>query len=100
MQPVAAGGSALAEVGSAPEDRPVGDAGREDGGVMLDLVHTKAVLGVADDTIGGWVEGDLAMLESYLAEHDTGQMTLGEVARQGLLEAFVVAVCLGLGSRV
>ena len=73
------------------EDGNVGGAGNKLGS-ELDLEHVKALLGLADETISGWVATDLEMLAKYLSDHDTGDRALIDVARQGLLEAFVAAV--------
>ena len=42
--------------------------------------------------VAGWVEADLEMLRVHLSAQDTGDVVVSEVAREGMLEAFVVAV--------
>jgi len=65
-----------------------------------DLELTRAVLGVTAEMVIGWAAADLEMLRSYLAAHNSdeaaGGAALEEVARQGVLEAFTVAVCVCL----
>jgi hypothetical protein len=56
-----------------------------------DTESTSRVLGVPREMVCEWVEGDLEVLMNHL-ESETGGMPLREFARQGVLEAFVVAV--------
>ena len=60
--------------------------------VQLDTESTSRVLGVPREMICGWAEGDLEVLMNHLSAYETGEMSLRELARQGVLEAFVVAV--------
>jgi hypothetical protein len=70
-----------------------GVEGAEEGTeVKLDSESTSRVLGVPREMVCGWAEGDLKVLMNHLSAYETGEMSLRELARQGVLEAFVVAV--------
>jgi hypothetical protein len=70
-----------------------GVEGTEEGKeVKLDTESTGRVLGVPREMVCGWAEGDLEVLMNHISAYETGEMSLRELARQGVLEAFVVAV--------
>ena len=56
------------------------------------LESTQAVLGLTSDMLRKWITADLKAFRDHLAGQDTGDLGNGEVARQGLLESFLVAV--------
>jgi len=60
--------------------------------VKPDPESTSRALGVPREMVGGWAEEDVEMLAKHLSAHETGGMSRRELARQGMLEAFVVAV--------
>ena len=57
---------------------------------MLEATH--AVLGLTRDMLRKWITADLKAFRDHLVGQDTGDLGNGEVARQGLLESFLVAV--------
>ena len=70
-----------------------GAEGAEEGKeVKFDTESISRLLGVPREMVCGWAEGDLDVMMNHLLAYETGEMSLRELARQGVLEAFVVAV--------
>ena len=82
-------GEAQANTAMEEEER---DREARDAAATADVQLACAVLGVTREIVRGWAGADLEMLAEHLSEHDTGELSLRDLAKQGLFEAFVVAV--------